>query len=120
MTAGPVDLTVTFLSPVEVCPVSSEQKSSLLMVIQQPKDLVKQSLPLSYLSINASSTDGSNHDVQIYTDISAEWISGDDNLVANWTTSVGNIITHQVQLAEQTVFKEVSDHIQRRRLISVS
>ncbi|KAI5122587.1 hypothetical protein M0805_004803 [Coniferiporia weirii] len=95
MTAGPVDLTATFLSPVE------------------PTDLVRQSLPFSYLSLTAASNDGGSHSVQIYTDISAEWITGDNSLTANWTTSVGDIITHQVQLADQTEFSEVSDHIQQ-------
>ncbi|KAI0796743.1 DUF1793-domain-containing protein [Abortiporus biennis] len=95
MTAGPVDLTVNFLSPVE------------------PSDLAKQSFPFSYLSLSAASNDGGSHKVQVYTDISAEWITGDNSLTANWSTSVGNIITHQVQLAQQSLFTEASDHIQQ-------
>lgn len=55
--------------------------------------------------------------MEVYTDISAEWISGDDTLTANWTTTTtGSIITHQVQLATQSLFTEVSDHIQREPL----
>jgi len=46
-------------------------------------------------------------------DISGEWITGDNGLVANWTTTVNTVATHQVQLAQQTVFGEVNDHIQR-------
>ncbi|KAH9853554.1 DUF1793-domain-containing protein [Lenzites betulinus] len=95
MTAGPVDLTVTFLSPVE------------------PSDPVNQSLPLSYYAVAATSNDGQAHSVQLYTDISAEWITGDNSLTANWTTTTGNVLTHQVQLASQTQFGEVSDHIQQ-------
>ncbi|ETW83902.1 hypothetical protein HETIRDRAFT_449514 [Heterobasidion irregulare TC 32-1] len=96
MTAGPVDLTVTFLSPVE------------------PNDLAKQSLPFSYLALSVASNDGSSHSVQAYTDISAEWVSGDNSLVANWsTTTTGGILTHQVQLESQTIYGEVSDHIQQ-------
>ncbi|EIW62026.1 DUF1793-domain-containing protein [Trametes versicolor FP-101664 SS1] len=95
MTAGPVDLTVTFLSPVE------------------PSDPVNQSLPLSYYSVSAASNDGKAHSVQIYTDISAEWVTGDNSLTANWTTTTGSVLTHQVQLATQTQFGEVSDHIQQ-------
>lgn len=113
MTAGPVDLTATFLSPVEVW---------FLMIIlgyfmfscisMQPSDLVRQSLPLSYLAISAQSNDGQSHRVQVYTDISAEWVTGDNSLVANWTTTTGSIFTHQVSLASQSVYGEVSDHTQ--------
>ncbi|EIN10412.1 DUF1793-domain-containing protein [Punctularia strigosozonata HHB-11173 SS5] len=93
--AGPVELTANFFSPVE------------------PTDLVKQSLPFSYLSLSAKSTDGGSHSVSVYTDISAEWVTGDNSLTANWTTTTDSIITHQVQLESQTVFGEVSDHIQQ-------
>ncbi|KAL0573007.1 hypothetical protein V5O48_008953 [Marasmius crinis-equi] len=94
LSAGPVDLTVNFLSPVE------------------PTDLVKQSIPFSYLSVSAASTDGRAHSVQIYSDISAEWVSGDNGLVANWNTTTGSVLTHQVQLATQNRFAEVNDHTQ--------
>ncbi|TDL28683.1 DUF1793-domain-containing protein [Rickenella mellea] len=95
MEAGPVDLTVEFLSPVE------------------PNDLVLQSLPFSYLSLIASSNDGNTHSVQIYTDISAEWVSGDNSLTANWTTTMNNaVLTHQVQLSSQAIFTEIADHSQ--------
>ncbi|KAF5388226.1 hypothetical protein D9615_000517 [Tricholomella constricta] len=96
LSAGPVDVTVTFLSPVE------------------PNDLVKQSTPFSYLAVSAASTDGRSHTVQIYSDISAEWVSGNNALVANWTTTTGSILTHQVQLQSQSVLSEINDHIQPR------
>ena len=79
----------------------------------QPDDLVMQSLPLSYVAISAASTDGNAHSVQVYADISAEWVSGDDSLTANWTTTTGSLLTHQVQLESQIDFSEISDHIQR-------
>ncbi|GJJ14574.1 hypothetical protein Clacol_008839 [Clathrus columnatus] len=95
LSAGPVDITVNFLSPIE------------------PTDLVKQSLPFSYLAVTVQSTDGNSHHVQVYTDISAEWISGDLSLTAQWNTSIVNgIITHQVQLEDQTIFGEISDRAQ--------
>jgi uncharacterized protein (DUF608 family) len=50
---GKVELKVTFLSPVV------------------PDDLMRSSLPYSYLEIAVHSTDGSEHTVQLYTDISA-------------------------------------------------
>ncbi|THH14879.1 hypothetical protein EW146_g5515 [Bondarzewia mesenterica] len=96
LTAGPVDLTATFLSPVE------------------PNDLTQQSLPFSYLALSAASNDGGSHSVHVYTDISAEWVSGDNSLTANWTTTAaGDVLTHQVQLENQSVYGEVSDHIQQ-------
>ena len=51
--AGKVQMKVTFLSPVV------------------PDDLMKASLPQSYLDVAVYSTDGNQHDVQLYTDISA-------------------------------------------------
>lgn len=53
MTAGKVELKVTFLSPVT------------------PKDYQRQSLLFSYMDVEVRSLDGSAHNVQIYTDISA-------------------------------------------------
>ena len=50
---GKVELKVTFLSPVT------------------PDDLMKSSLPQSYMEVEVHSTDGGEHTVQIYTDISA-------------------------------------------------
>lgn len=48
-----VSLKVTFLSPLT------------------PKDLKRQSLVFSYMNVEVTSLDGAEHDVQIYTDISA-------------------------------------------------
>ncbi|KAJ8587203.1 DUF1793-domain-containing protein [Rhizopogon salebrosus TDB-379] len=95
MTAGPVDLNVNFFSPVE------------------PTDLLKQSIPFSYLALSAVSNDGGSHTVSVYTDISAEWVSGDDSLTVNWTTTTGDILTHQVMLENQELYVEYNDHIQQ-------
>lgn len=59
------------------------------------------------------SNDGGLHTVSVYTDISAEWVSGDDSLTVNWTTSTGNILTHQVMLKNQELYTEYSDLIQQ-------
>ena len=56
--AGGVNLTVDFLSPVEA------------------KDLRRLSMPLSDIITTAQSSDGSNHTVSVYFDISGEWASG--------------------------------------------
>ena len=50
---GAVEMTITFLSPVT------------------PDELLRSSLPYSYMSVEVKSVDGSDHDVQVYTDISA-------------------------------------------------
>ncbi|GLB33929.1 putative protein with domain of unknown function (DUF5127) [Lyophyllum shimeji] len=95
LSAGPVEITVYFLSPVEA------------------KDLVKQSTPFSYMAVTARATDGGSHSVQVYSDISAEWVTGDNSKVATWSTStVNNVITHQVQLQSPAVYTEINDHTQ--------
>ncbi|EJD43842.1 DUF1793-domain-containing protein [Auricularia subglabra TFB-10046 SS5] len=88
LAAGPVDITITFLSPV------------------LPNDLLRQSLPFAYMSVTVESTDGEEHDVQVYTDISAEWASGDHNAPVKWETHLGAVVTHEVQLQEQAPFEE--------------
>ncbi|KAF9067643.1 hypothetical protein BDP27DRAFT_1448939 [Rhodocollybia butyracea] len=95
-TAGPVELTVTFLSPIEAI------------------DLVKQSLPFSYLSVAAASTDGLPHTVAVYTDISGEWLTSNDTSVIEWnSTTTGSVLTHQSQLKSQTEYVESADRIQQ-------
>lgn len=69
MTAGPVEMKITFLSGVT------------------PDDLLRSSLPYSYMDVEITSTDGGQHSVQLYSDISAEWVSGDRGAVAQWAYS---------------------------------
>ena len=113
LSAGPIDLTVNFLSPVEV--IGSTRLTEIRSLTPpKPRDILRQSLPFSYATLSVASTDGDAHDVKLYTDISAEWVSGDNNLAVNWTTTVSdNIIIHQSQLLEQWPFSEINDHIQR-------
>ncbi|KAI0370619.1 DUF1793-domain-containing protein [Pilatotrama ljubarskyi] len=82
MQAGPINVTVTFLSPI------------------QPSDWVLQSLPFSFVSVEANSLDGQVHDVQVYSDITAEWLSGDRaSSVATWSQHTSNgSIYHRAQL----------------------
>ena len=72
-------------------------------------------MPFSYMSVSAASNDGAAHSVQVYTDISGEWITGDNSLVANWSTSTATdgLIVHAISLRDQDEFGEVSDRIQR-------
>ena len=50
---GYVEMKITFLSPVT------------------PDELLRSSLPYSYMEVEVQSMDGSTHNVQLYTDISA-------------------------------------------------
>lgn len=53
LSAGPVNINVTFTSPV------------------MPDDQMRQSLVFSYMEVAVESGDGASHDVQLYSDISA-------------------------------------------------
>jgi hypothetical protein len=67
MEAAGVRLTLTFLSPIE------------------PADLRRQSMPLSYITADVHSTDGSSHQVALYFDISGEWAHGDSGTRIRWS-----------------------------------
>jgi hypothetical protein len=93
---GGVGLTVEFLSPVET------------------GDLRRQSIPMSYVLMTASSLDGAAHDVQLYMDISGEWTSGDDSQVITWSPSQvsyadGSLQVWTVQLQNQQPLTEQDD-----------
>jgi hypothetical protein len=63
---GGVAVTLDFLSPVEIA------------------DLKRQSAPIAYLRMSAASTDGQNHAVSLYVDISGEWANGDSTQQVDW------------------------------------
>jgi hypothetical protein len=81
LTAGAIDLNITFLSPVEVSRRLLESVNVVAERWVQPNDL------FSYVSITASSNDGNAHQVQIYTDISGEWLTGSTSWLAEWQHS---------------------------------
>ncbi|KAK0482633.1 hypothetical protein IW261DRAFT_1592352 [Armillaria novae-zelandiae] len=70
--ANTMNVNVTFLSPIE------------------PSNLVLQSLPFSYVYVDVESNDGQEHSVQLYSDIGAEWISGNANSLTSWSMETGN------------------------------
>ncbi|KAH7100613.1 hypothetical protein BKA62DRAFT_705981 [Auriculariales sp. MPI-PUGE-AT-0066] len=96
--AGPVDLTYSFVSPID------------------PVDLTRFSMPFSYLVVTASSNDGILHDVQLYSDITAEWVTDpDSNTLVQWktreTAPVGDaegLFTHQVWQANPIPFSQTA------------
>ena len=93
---GGVRLVVEFLSPVEA------------------GDLRRQSIPVSYVLMTASSIDGRGHDVQLYVDISGEWATSDDGQVITWAPSQvpyqgGSLRTWAVQPRGPRVLAESGD-----------
>ncbi|KAJ5930458.1 hypothetical protein N7466_005951 [Penicillium verhagenii] len=89
--AGKVEMNITFMSPIT------------------PDDLRRQSLVFSYLNVEVSSLDGKAHDVQVYADISAEWVSGDRTVVAEWDYgTTGDVAYHKVYRQTQLAFSEIN------------
>ncbi|CAI7565963.1 unnamed protein product [Penicillium crustosum] len=87
-----VEMNITFLSPVA------------------PTDLKRQSLVFSYLNVEVSSLDGQKHDVQVYADISAEWVSGDRNAIAEWEYgTTDGVAYHKVHRQTQLAFSEKNE-----------
>ncbi|KAH9164532.1 hypothetical protein EDB89DRAFT_415428 [Lactarius sanguifluus] len=87
-----MQVNLTFLNPIE------------------PGDWVKQSIPFSYLALSAKSLDGAVHAVQVYSDVSGEWNSGNRSQVMLWsTTSINNVVYHSVKLQNPNVFNEINN-----------
>ncbi|KAJ7644936.1 hypothetical protein FB45DRAFT_825074 [Roridomyces roridus] len=92
--AGPMILNVTFLSPVE------------------PSDWSRQSFPFSYMYVDGQTTDGNSHNVQLYSDITAEWVTNSlTTPITFGTTTVGNTSQyHQVRsFTPESVFQDVAE-----------
>ncbi len=100
---GGVKLTVNFLSPVEA------------------KDLRRLSMPLSDIITTAQSSDGIQHTVTVYYDISGEWAHGDSNQLIKWapetigrsadgSSTPGTLSTWTVTPNSPTVFNQVNDY----------
>ncbi|KAK0455849.1 hypothetical protein EV421DRAFT_1918400 [Armillaria borealis] len=90
--ANTTNVNVTFLSPIE------------------PSDLVLQSLPFSYVYIDVESNDGQEHSIQLYSDISAEWISGDSASLAEWsTTKTDSSAIHKAARQSPLSMQEISN-----------
>ncbi|KAI1081380.1 glutaminase A [Whalleya microplaca] len=87
-----VEMNITFLSPVT------------------PSDLKRQSLVFSYLEVAVQSLDGASHEVQLYTDVSAEWACGNRGDVVNWDyQSADGVAYHQFWRADQVEITESSE-----------
>jgi hypothetical protein len=92
LTGGGVRLTVTFLSPVE------------------PGDEQRQSMPLSYVSVVATSADGAPHQVSVYLDISGEWVHNDTSTLVDWAADTsGTLRALSITPADPQVLAENGD-----------
>jgi Domain of unknown function (DUF5127)/Domain of unknown function (DUF4965) len=93
LTAGPVNISVTFLSPVEY------------------NDIQRQSIPLSLVFVTAESNDGKSHAVQVYSDITGEWATGDLSQVVTWNISNSNgMKTWTIERESPIPFGESNDY----------
>lgn len=95
LTAGAVDLTVTFLSPVEY------------------EDIKRQSIPLSYVFVGVKSNDGARHSVQLYSDITGEWATSDLGATVKWALDpLATVKVWSTELETQYRFGEFDDYAQ--------
>ena len=69
-------------------------------------DLVNQSIPFSFLSVEVSANDGGPHQVQLLTSVSGDWVSQaelwDDREDFVHETTTGRAINHRVWFKNQT------------------
>ena len=66
------------------------------------------------MAVQVIPNDRKPHSVQVYSDITAEWVSGTNSALVNWTTTThGAAVIHKAQLQHQTLFDDSGDRIQR-------
>ncbi|KAL0952379.1 hypothetical protein HGRIS_006656 [Hohenbuehelia grisea] len=93
--AGPLQMNLTFFSPIEVA------------------DISRQSFPFAYLYIDIKSIDGQNHDIQIFSDICGQWVTGNDAAVVQWdTTQTANSLYHRMSLTTAQPLTELNEQTQ--------
>ncbi|KAF9443521.1 hypothetical protein P691DRAFT_679373, partial [Macrolepiota fuliginosa MF-IS2] len=78
--AGQIQFNATFFTPIE------------------PTDYARQSVPFSYMFLDGfPATDSQPHNIQVYTDITAEWVTSDDTQVIMWnTTETDTMVYHNL------------------------
>ncbi|UNI21178.1 hypothetical protein JDV02_007190 [Purpureocillium takamizusanense] len=87
-----VQMTVEFLSPV------------------YPDDLRRQSVTSSYINVSVKSIDGKTHSVQIYSDVSGEWASGDNGAIIQWESASNDVVRyHKFYRQDQQPFTESNE-----------
>ncbi|KAI6835857.1 DUF1793-domain-containing protein [Hortaea werneckii] len=94
LTAGDAEITLDFMTPVS------------------PINYVRQSLPISYLTISVSRNADTTPSVQVYTDIDNSWISPPNtDTPTNWSYALSAADTHILTLTaqDQSEYSEVKD-----------
>ncbi|MEU6405117.1 DUF5127 domain-containing protein [Streptomyces sp. NPDC046985] len=92
LSGGGVTLTVTFFSPVDL------------------GNLQRQSVPLSYITVQAASNDGRPHNVDVHVDVSGEWAHGNINTPITWAQQQsGQMTVLSAQPASPAVLREDGD-----------
>ncbi|MFF3448452.1 glutaminase domain-containing protein [Streptomyces sp. NPDC002667] len=100
LSGGGVTLTVTFFSPVDL------------------ENLRRQSVPLSYVTVEAASNDGRAHSVDVHVDVSGEWVHGDSGTPITWAQQQSGAMTVlSAQPASPTVLQENGDQAAWGRLV---
>ncbi|WP_333771101.1 glutaminase domain-containing protein [Streptomyces sp. IBSBF 2435] len=100
LTGGGVALTVTFFSPVDL------------------GNLQRQSVPLSYVTVQAASADGRAHAVDVHLDVSGEWVHGDTATPITWDLQqAGRMTVLSAQPATPGVLQEHGDQASWGRLV---
>jgi hypothetical protein len=100
LTGGGVTLTVTFFSPVDL------------------GNLQRQSVPLSYVTVQAASADGRAHSVDVHVDVSGEWVHGDNATPITWDLQrTGRMTVLSAQPASPGVLQEHGDQASWGRVV---
>ncbi|OJJ50227.1 hypothetical protein ASPZODRAFT_149605 [Penicilliopsis zonata CBS 506.65] len=90
--AGPIEVTASFFSPVI------------------PQEVCRTSIPLSYLITSVRATDNATHDVQLYNDINARWITYATDVKVKWSLHESGI-TQPVNGSNATITSTTSSSI---------
>jgi Domain of unknown function (DUF5127)/Domain of unknown function (DUF4965)/Domain of unknown function (DUF1793)/Domain of unknown function (DUF4964) len=89
--AGGVQLVAEFLSPIE------------------PGDLRRTSVPFTLLTVSVSAIDQASHEVQVYADITGEWVSSVETDPISWNTVTSGANRYwTIQLQNPTPLSETS------------
>jgi hypothetical protein len=100
LSGGGVTLTVTFFSPVDL------------------GNLQRQSVPLSYVTVQAAANDGRAHTVDVHLDVSGEWVHGDTSTPITWArTQAGSMTVLSCQPASPGVLAENGDMASWGRMV---
>lgn len=92
--AAGVALEVTFLSPL------------------LPFDLDVLGRPVTYITLRASSVDGRKHDVQVYVDVTGEWVVDRSHQKVTWGRArFGDLVAARIGSAEQAVLNRCGDDL---------